>query len=85
MVRLFSKFSRGKNISRLNADGAGLGLFVGRKIVEAHKGKIWVESEGKGKGSRFIVEIPINLNELKKEKERRKVQSREVKKFIKEI
>ena len=85
MVRLFSKFSRGKNISRLNADGAGLGLFVGRKIVEAHKGKIWAESEGKGKGSRFIVEIPINLNELKKEKERRKVQSREVKKFIKEI
>jgi len=85
MVRLFSKFSRGKNISRLNANGAGLGLFVGRKIVEAHKGKIWAESEGKGKGSRFIVEIPINLDELKKEKERRKVQSREVKKFVEEI
>jgi signal transduction histidine kinase len=37
----------------------GLGLFIAREIVNAHKGKIWVESEGDGKGSKFVVEIPV--------------------------
>jgi signal transduction histidine kinase len=27
-------------------------------LIEAHKGKVWAESEGAGKGSRFIVELP---------------------------
>jgi len=56
---LFKKFSRGKDISRLNAGGTGLGLYVAKNIVEAHKGKVWIESEGTGKGSRFIIELPI--------------------------
>jgi signal transduction histidine kinase len=56
---LFKKFSRGKDISRLHANGTGLGLYVGKNIVEAHKGKIWIESEGLGRGSKFIVELPI--------------------------
>jgi signal transduction histidine kinase len=57
---LFKKFSRGKDISRLHANGTGLGLYVGKNIVEAHKGKIWIESEGLGRGSRFIVELPVD-------------------------
>lgn len=56
---LFKKFSRGKDISRLHANGTGLGLYVGKNIVEAHKGKIWIESEGLGRGSKFIVELPV--------------------------
>jgi signal transduction histidine kinase len=57
---LFSKFIRGsKEASRMNVAGTGLGLYVGRSFVEAHHGKIWIESEGLGKGSKFIVELPI--------------------------
>jgi signal transduction histidine kinase len=57
--KLFSKFVRGSGISRLSPDGSGLGLFIARKIVDAHKGKIWAESEGEGKGSKFSVELPV--------------------------
>jgi signal transduction histidine kinase len=56
---LFSKFSRGKDIGRLNAAGTGLGLYVGKSMIEANGGKIWAESEGEGQGSRFIIELPL--------------------------
>ena len=59
MPRLFSKFSRGKDVKRLNAGGTGLGLYVVKMIVEGNKGKVWVESDGEGKGSRFIIELPV--------------------------
>ncbi len=57
---LFAKFSRGKDISRLNTGGTGLGLYVGRAIIENNGGRIWAESAGEGAGSRFIIEIPVN-------------------------
>lgn len=60
---LFSKFSRGKDIGRLNAAGTGLGLYVGKSMIEANGGKIWAESEGEGKGSRFIMELPMEQSE----------------------
>ncbi len=56
---LFAKFSRGKDTTRLNAGGTGLGLYICKGFIEGNGGKIWVESEGDGKGSRFIVELPI--------------------------
>jgi signal transduction histidine kinase len=56
---LFSKFSRGKDTTRLNAAGTGLGLYVGRSMIEANGGRIWAESEGSGKGARFIIELPV--------------------------
>jgi signal transduction histidine kinase len=56
---LFAKFSRGRDKSRLKVQGTGLGLYVGKVMVENNGGKIWAESEGEGKGSRFIVEIPV--------------------------
>jgi len=58
---LFAKFSRGKDISRLNTTGTGLGLHVGKKMVEALYGKIWLESPGVNRGSTFFVEIPVKL------------------------
>jgi len=57
---LFAKFSRGKDTKRLHANGTGLGLYVGRNIIEAHHGRIWAESDGPEKGSRFIIELPLN-------------------------
>lgn len=59
MPRLFSKFSRGKDVKRLNAGGTGLGLYVVKMIIEGNRGKVWVESDGEGKGSRFIIELPV--------------------------
>jgi signal transduction histidine kinase len=56
--KLFSKFSRASGANKTNIRGTGLGLFIAKEIVTAHKGKIWVESEGEGKGSMFVVEIP---------------------------
>jgi len=56
---LFEKFSRGKDVSRLNAGGTGLGLHVGIKMIEELHGRIWIESAGTGKGSTFFVELPV--------------------------
>lgn len=56
---VFSKtFERGTDAQKINAVGKGIGLFLTAKIIEAHKGKIWAESEGQGKGSTFIIEMP---------------------------
>lgn len=57
--KLFSKFSRATTANKTNMRGTGLGLFIAKEIVVAHKGRIWAESEGEGKGSVFVVEIPV--------------------------
>ncbi|OGF82798.1 hypothetical protein A2924_04225 [Candidatus Giovannonibacteria bacterium RIFCSPLOWO2_01_FULL_44_16] len=57
---VFHKFVRGgKEASRANAGGTGLGLYIAKRIVDDHKGEIWAESEGEGKGSAFFVRLPI--------------------------
>ena len=50
-------FERLRQIGKQNRFGLGLGLYISKRIVEAHKGRIWVESET-GKGSRFCFTIP---------------------------
>ena len=54
--RIFNRFERLNEVHETT--GLGLGLFLSQKIVQAHEGKIWVESEP-GKGSVFTVELPI--------------------------
>ncbi|MDP3957495.1 MAG: HAMP domain-containing sensor histidine kinase [bacterium] len=56
---LFEKFIRTQETTKMVASGAGLGLYVGKNFVEAHGGRIWAESDGAGKGSRFIIELPL--------------------------
>ena len=55
MTKLFQKFSMvGNNyLTKQNAQGTGLGLYLSKSIIELMGGKIWVESEGEGKGSKF--------------------------------
>jgi signal transduction histidine kinase len=55
--RLFTEGGRGRESTKVNVNSTGYGLFIAKQIVEAHKGRIWVESEGSGKGSTFFVEL----------------------------
>lgn len=58
MAHLFTEGGRGAESIKVNVHSTGYGLFIAKQIVEAHGGRIWAESEGKGRGSRFIVELP---------------------------
>lgn len=55
--KIFNKFTRADQANRVNIRGTGLGLYVAKDIVGSHKGKIWAESDGEDKGSRFIFEL----------------------------
>lgn len=57
-ILLSSYFERGEEAQKLYTTGRGIGLKVARSIVNAHGGRIFAESPGKGMGSRFFVEIP---------------------------
>jgi two-component system sensor histidine kinase VicK len=56
--KVFTKFFRGDNITKVETEGTGLGLFITKNIIDAHGGKIWFESE-KDKGTTFYFTIPI--------------------------
>lgn len=58
MKRLFTEGGHGAESVKVNVESTGFGLYIVKSIIEAHKGKVWAESEGKDKGSRFIVELP---------------------------
>lgn len=58
MQRLFTEGGHGKDSIKVNVDSTGFGLFIAKQVVDAHHGKIWAESAGAGKGSRFVVELP---------------------------
>lgn len=57
--KLFTKFFRVSGSLEQGAKGTGLGLYISKSIITMHKGKIWVESEGEGKGSTFAFALPI--------------------------
>ncbi|MDP2637149.1 MAG: ATP-binding protein, partial [bacterium] len=59
ITRLFQSFTRGETGNRAWAEGSGLGLYIAKQFVALHRGRIWAESKGQGKGSTFFVELPL--------------------------
>jgi len=55
---VFDKFYRVKSKATRDIEGTGLGLAITRSVIEAHGGRIWVESE-EGKGSSFSFTLPL--------------------------
>lgn len=61
LPKLFQKFSRLDAARQRQISGTGLGLYICRCIIEAHRGSIWVEST-RGEGSAFHFKLPCNLD-----------------------
>jgi signal transduction histidine kinase len=59
--QLFTRFYRvDKSRSRLAGGGSGIGLTIAKHLVEAHDGRIWVNSAGSGMGSTFAFTLPVH-------------------------
>jgi PAS domain S-box-containing protein len=61
LPHIFGRFFRAERTK--NLEGIGLGLYLCRRIVEAHSGRVWAESE-EGKGSTFFFSIPFKVPEV---------------------
>jgi signal transduction histidine kinase len=60
LIHIFDRFYRvDKSRSRQAGGGSGIGLTIARALVEAQGGRIWVESEGEGRGSVFTFALKI--------------------------
>jgi two-component system sensor histidine kinase KdpD len=65
--RVFDKFfraTRDGDVSNRQPSGTGMGLAIAKGIVEAHDGKIWIESGRNGKGTRVLFTLPIGDDEV---------------------
>ncbi len=59
LERIFEMFTREVHAGRRGQGGLGIGLTLARRLVEMHGGSIEARSEGEGRGSEFIVRLPL--------------------------
>ena len=59
LEKVFMKFARLSSVSTNQENTYGLGLITANALVDIHKGKLWVESDGKDLGATFYVTLPI--------------------------
>jgi signal transduction histidine kinase len=57
--KLFTEGGKGGEATKTNIDSTGYGLYILKKIVENHNGKVWAESAGRGHGSQFYISLPV--------------------------
>ncbi len=59
IMKIFNKFYRNKDSILMNPNGMGLKLYLSKMIIKRHKGEIYLNSEGKGKGTTAYIKLPL--------------------------
>jgi signal transduction histidine kinase len=59
LKQIFKRFYRVPGLLATNVKGTGLGLYIVRSVAKRHGGRAWAESEGPGRGSTFVLQLPI--------------------------
>ena len=57
--KVFRAGGVGRDSIKINVQSSGYGMPFTKGVIDAHKGKVWFESEGENKGSTFFVELPV--------------------------
>jgi two-component system, OmpR family, sensor histidine kinase SenX3 len=59
LKQIFKRFYRVPGPLAMRVKGTGLGLYIVRSVAKRHGGRAWAESEGPGRGSTFVLQLPI--------------------------
>jgi signal transduction histidine kinase len=59
LTRVFKRFYRVPGPLASRVKGTGLGLYIVRAVAKRHGGRVWAESEGPGRGSTFVLQLPV--------------------------
>jgi len=59
LKQIFKRFHRVPGSLATRVKGTGLGLYIVRSVAKRHGGRAWAESEGPGKGSTFVLQLPV--------------------------
>ncbi len=59
LKRIFRRFYRVPGLATTRLKGTGLGLYIVRSVAKRHGGRAWAESEGLGRGSTFVLQLPV--------------------------
>lgn len=63
LKKIFRKFYQVGRSENMSARGSGLGLYLAQNIARIHKGRIFAQSEGIGKGASFTLVLPVSARE----------------------